>query len=407
MGKIFCILLILVTLLTGCGQSSQNSAAENKQIKIDLEGKQVTLTQPALVKNDTVYIALEDMAGLPGIKIDYDKTTGQITATRNASTMDMKIDQPLKAGDTKGPAPFMNKGVVYLPLRDTLHGLDYNSQEQKSNDGTITIILEKLGLDTDSLWKHFSAEELKVAEAALAAGVTITDPQHDWAPINEGTQPDGRSDNGHPYPLDFTDVKTATFGADSQYLYLKVEFYGVIPKDVVHWHNELLNKDDIIFSFSCNLGLGNFQNRNTGKPDGGLMQLGLGYIEGNIWNYLKDPVFYSTPVVAISNFATNTGTKDEHNEDIYAVSNGKGLVSGGAGTNYLIGAFPLSNFGLQLGDFIEFNLSVETGSLLFHHESIDIILDSGFKEGETIRYKLGDNTYENLGPPKNMPPLTK
>jgi hypothetical protein len=292
-------------------------------------------------------------------------------------------------------------------LRDTVQGLGYDSKEEKSPDGTVHITLVKLGYDVEDLWHRFSTDELKAAETALAVGVTITDTEADWAPISEGVQPDGRMDNGKPYPIAFTDVKSATFGADSQYLYLKVELYGEIPQDVVYWDNKDKNKQDFVHSFGCNLGLSNFYNRNTGKADTGLMQLGLSYIEGNIWTNPGNPTFYSPPVVAISNFATLSGSKDERNEDIYTVANGKGLVGGGAGTNYVIGAFPLSNFGLQLGDVIEFDLSMETGSLLFHHECVDVILDAGYKAGETIRYQLGANTYENLGPAKGLLPLTK
>jgi hypothetical protein len=229
--------------------------------------------------------------------------------------------------------------------------------------------------------------------------VTIDDPQGDWAPISEGIQPDGRMDNDNPYPLGFTDVKSVTFGADANYLYLKVELYEVIPNDVVYWDNTEFQKQDFISGMGCNLALLRFFNRNIGKEDTGLMQLGLSYIVGNIHTYLANPEFYQPPVVAISNFATPSGNKDEYNEDTYLTANSKGRVGGGAGLNFLIAAFPLNEYGLKLGDTIEFDLAMEVGSLLFHHECVDVILDCGLKAGETIRYQLGANTYENLGPP--------
>jgi len=399
MKQVLCLFFILVVLFAGCSQSNQNEVTETTHIKIILGGEEVILTKPALLKNDNVYISLEDMDSLPGIKITYNESTGEITAMRNTANLTMQLGQPLKPGDNNGPSPFLNQGVVYLPLRDAIQYLEYNSQQETSPDETIVITLIKLGFDISDLWHPFSTSELSAAEAALAAGVTILDPQGDWASVSEGIQPDGRTDNTHPYPLDFTDVKSVTFGADSQYLYLKVELYDVIPNDVVYWDNTELQKQDFISGMGCNLALMHFFNRNIGRDDTGLIQLGLSYIEGNIWTFLENPVFYTPPVVAISNFATPSGNKDNHNEDIYLVSNSEGRVGGGAGTNYFMAAFPLSNFGLQLGDTIEFNLALEVGSLLFHHECVDVILDCGFKTGETIRYQLGANTYENLGPP--------
>jgi hypothetical protein len=406
MWKIPGLFFIFIMLVTGCGQTGQSNLLQQNQVSIILKAEQIALSQPALVQKETVYVSSDDLANLPGLKVSYDQNTGEITATGKDVTFPMKVGQPFKEGDKNGPKPFLEKGVLYLPLCDTVSRLGYKATEEKSQNGTFAVTLEKLWQDAYDAWKPFSAKELKAAEAALAAGVTITDPANDWAPISEGTQPDGRMDNGNPYPISFTDVKSMTFGADSQYLYLKVELYDIIPTKVVYWQNTEFNKEDFIHSFSCNFGLSHFLNRNTGKADGGLMQLGVSYVEGDPRDNLVNPKFLNPPVVAISNFATVTGNKDKNNEDTYNVSNGDGRTGGGAGKNYVIGAFPLSNFGLQFGDVIEFDFSMETGSKLFHHECVDVILDCGYKAGETIRYKLGANTYESLGPPANMLPLT-
>jgi hypothetical protein len=60
---------------------------------------------------------------------------------------------------------------------------------------------------------------------------------------------------------------------------------------------------------------------------------------------------------------------------------------------------------LKFGDEVTFSLATETGSSIYHHEAIDFILgDSNpkVKTGAIIKYKLGSNTYENLGIPENM-----
>jgi hypothetical protein len=405
MGRIPSFLLIVVILLTGCSQSGQNKTTQPGKAKIILNGEEITLSQPVLLLKDAVCVSSEDLASLPGIKINYDQATGEITATRKDAVLVMHIGQPFKPDDKNGPTPFLKQDILYLPFRETIERLNYKTQEETSPDGVITITLEKLGFEVEDLWPPFSAEQLRTAEAALASGVTINDPEADWAPISEGFQPDGRMDNGKPYPLAFTDVKSVSYGADDQYLYLKVVLYDVIPGEVVYWENSEFKKTDYIQGMGCNLALISFLNRNTGKTDEGLMQLGVTYIEGSGRENLENPTFYTPPVVGLSNFATLTGTKDKYNEDIYGVSGSNGLTSGGAGKNYFMGAFPLSLFGLQLGDVIEFNISMEVGSKLFHHECVDVILDCGYKTGETILYQLGASTYENLGPPKNELPL--
>jgi len=399
MKKILFFLLILVILFTGCDQTEQTTVASSAQVILKVNDEEVLLIQPAIIKNDVVYISLEDFGYLPGIEFTYKTSTGEITVTRHGTQLVMHIDEPLKPDDVNGPTPFLYQNKAYLPLCDAISYLEYHPIQDTLPDGTIVITLEKQGHDAEDMWRPFSATELMAAAAALEAGVTINDPESDWAPISEGVQPDGRMDNDNPYPLPFTDVKSVTFGADHQYLYLKVEFYDVIPEDVVYWDNEELNEQDFITGMGCNLALTHFFNRNIGKDDEGLMQLGLSYIVGNIHTFLENPEFYIPPAVGISNFATPSGTKDQYNEDVYLVSNSNGRVGGGAGTSYLLAAFPLIEYGLQPGDVIEFNLSVEVGSLLFHHECVDVILDCGLKAGETIRYQLGSDTYENLGPP--------
>jgi hypothetical protein len=405
MIRFFYIIPVIIALLAGCYQSGNRGEQDFQpaRVNIILNNESVALTQPPLLRKDAVYVAADDLSSLPGIKIDYNQVTGEISTSRSDTVFSMRIGQPLKEGDKNGPRPFLNQDVVYIPFCDAISRLNYSTRTEKSNDGTLTVILEKMGFDITDIWKPFSVSELKAAEDALAKGITLDDPRGDWAPISEGIQPDGRSDNAYPYPLAFTDVRKIRIGADSKYLYLKVELDDVIPGKLVYYENPQQQKTDYIASMCTNLGLGRFFNRNTGKDDAGLMQLGVSFIEGE-QNGVENPRVFEPPAVATSSFATVTGEK-RNGEDVYAVSEGKGSVAGGPGRNYAVGAFTLSNFGLQIGDVIEFDISMEVGSKLFHHESVDVMLDCGYKAGETIRYRLGSDTYEKLGPPKNMLPL--
>ena len=375
-----------------------------------MNGADVTLAQPPLLLKDVVYVTKEDIASLPGISIEYNQATGELTSKRLGNTLFMKIGQPLKAGDKNGAVPFLQQGIVYLPLCDVISRLNYNTQTNKAPDGTIVIILEKLGFDFTDYLKmvtstRFSADELKAAETALAQGITITDLQNHWALINEGVQADGRKDNGKPYPIAFTDIKSVTLGADGHYMYLKYEFYDVLPEKLFYFENPDLGLTDFISGLGGGFFLSNFFNRDTGKDDVGGMSISLTWVQGDSQRYTDNPNLFAPPVVAVQNQATLTGGKFDNGDDRYNIDDVNGLVAGGAGTNYLMAAFPLKEYGLQLGDIIEGSLGIEVGSKLFHHECCDVVLDCGFKAGEIIRYELGANSYENLGPGNNLIPL--
>jgi len=399
--------MMFALLLPACSQTSQTEVIDNAKIKLVSQGEAVTLKYPAVLKNDTVYVSLEDIADLPGLKIDFNAATGAITITGKDQSYELKTGEPFKLNDVNGPRPFLKDNLLYLPLEMTLNWIHYQVQSEKSRDGVYTFTVEKPWTDAQDQWKPLTDKELADVEAILAKGITISDPESDWAPIQEGLQPDGRKDNGQPYPISFTDIKSISFNADEKYLYIKITLYGIIPDEVTSWQNTQYNKKDFIQGIGCNIDLARFFNRNTGQWDQGLMQTGVSWVEGDPRENLINPKFVNPPIVGVSSFATNSGTKDKNNEDIYTMSSGEGRVGGGAGDDYFIGIFALKNFGLQLGDIIDIDISMEVGSILFHHECVDIILNNNTKTGDTIRWALGSNTYENLGPPKGALPLTK
>ncbi len=236
-------------------------------------------------------------------------------------------------------------------------------------------------------------EELTIALQALANGITIADAQNDYAEVKEGViQGDGRPDNPRPWAMPFTDLKNVTVGADDEYIYVKYQFYAVIPSELQR------NDTDYITSVCINFDLINYYNHNINQIDGsGLMQTGITYAVGNKEDAKvndQTPV-YNPPVVGTSTFgAANSEVKDENGEDTYGISSGEGKVYGGAGFDYVIAAFPFSNLGLQKNQEIIFSVSAESGSKVYHHQSIDPLLDFGsYKSGKRITWVIGSNTY--------------
>jgi len=242
-----------------------------------------------------------------------------------------------------------------------------------------------------------TSEELAIANTALGAGISIDDGQNDFAKMSSALQPDGRPDNVNPWPLPYTDLKNVQIGADNNYLYAKYQFYGLFPNDLFR------NGDDFLAGVGVNFGLENYFNHNLGKVDSSaLFQVGLAYASKNKDEdrLSESSSFFNPPKLGTSTFGeANPLVKDKDGEDTYGISSGEGKAFGGAGYDYIIVAFPLSNLGLQFGDEITFSLSTESGSRVFHHQSVDPLLDFGSaKMGRIVTWKIGSNSYQSKIP---------
>ena len=245
---------------------------------------------------------------------------------------------------------------------------------------------------------RMTTEQLKTAEAVLANGITIEDESgvfYDFGP--NSIEGDGKQDNPNPYSLGYNDLKSVTFDADEQYFYIRYDLYGVLPTKM-----DVVNGDDIR-GIGANLDLVEFTNKD-GIRDQGCWQVGLMYTEGTgtdakesnsaARQYREIP-----PRLGLCDLATPTSVRDKNNEELYAISNDAGLVSGGQGCDYIIAAFPLANFGMKIGDQIIFSISVETNSGVYHHASCDLLLQVGtLKCGMNIIYTLGSNSYTTETP---------
>lgn len=241
--------------------------------------------------------------------------------------------------------------------------------------------------------KQMTNAQIQTANAAISKGVSIDDPQNDWFKFPAGSvEGDGRPDNSNSYPLPYTDVKNASFGAADNYFYIKYTFYEKIPETMQNY-----NADDIKM-YTSNIGLSKYTNA-AGQTENGEWQLGMAYIRGKNNDSLERSTDYTTvtPYMWITNMGEQTGT-DSTSESIWKIQNSKGLTAGGPGNDWIMAAFPLDNLGMKMGDTIEFSLSVETASRIYHHQSVDLVLGKGSnKQGDTIRYVLGSNTYEDIG----------
>ena len=87
--------------------------------------------------------------------------------------------------------------------------------------------------------------------------------------------------------------------------------------------------------------------------------------------------------------------QDSKQEILYKINTGEGLIAGGAGQDYILSAFPLSLFGIKLGDEVLFSCATETGSKVYHHAAVDVLFGSPTsKAGATLSYVLGAGDYK-------------
>jgi hypothetical protein len=250
-------------------------------------------------------------------------------------------------------------------------------------------------MEKGELPKPFTMDQLKQADLALSKGIKIDDPQYDFFQFPPNSfQPDGRPDNSDPYPLPWTNLKSLSVGADANYMYVKFEFWGEFPYKMVTY-----NGDDIMAT-GAKLTEFTFTNKD-GQEDSAELGDGVDFVEYRGENKFLDYVPAKKPTLGQLAMLSPTG-QDEQLETIYKTMNGAGMVGGGAGYNYVIGAYPLNELGLKFGDEVVFSCSTETGSKIYHHEAIDLLLDEdNIKFGSRIKYKLGNDQYEIL-PPKNL-----
>jgi hypothetical protein len=217
----------------------------------------------------------------------------------------------------------------------------------------------------------FSNEFRQKVENALSSGIILNDERNDFVPmgikdLNQGGKPNNQS----PYNLGFNDIKSVQLGADKDYLYYKVQFWGSNPKKA-----PVIDGDTIIGS-GVKLGL----------VDKKGMDLQVLYV-GSGW----------IPKIGVSTIDTNysygaTGiTWPEDKRMTHTDRDSK--VDGGSGTSYLMGAFPLPKMDLKSGQEVNFTVSIETESEKYDHAAVDVLMSHGDKQGDYITWKIGSNVY--------------
>ena len=283
--------------------------------------------------------------------------------------------------------------ISYIVISNIINKNNDNKKEKEKLELERQRQADEDRRNEELLHPKLTKAELTKAYNSFENGIEIDDPKWDFVKMPGGLQGDGRPDNQNPERLAYTDLKKVYIGADTEYIFVKYEFYGNFPKEVYEFGDR-----DFLAGIGVNFVITSYYNHNLKKHDeAALLQLAITYVSRNKDQRLVDwdSVFLENPTTGTSTFGeANSKVKDENGEDTYGISTGNGKTYGGVGTNYLLAEFPLSNLGLKYGDQIIFEIGVESSSRVYHHQSSDALLDYGHEKSvKYITWTIGANFY--------------
>lgn len=184
---------------------------------------------------------------------------------------------------------------------------------------------------------------------------SVSDPLNDYAYI--GLIGKGPAEGSYPFPA--IDIINAYVGTDSDYIYVKWEVAGVMPKKAI-----LLDDGTKLSSYNFSFSLDTDRNPATGSPvDAGTEVRMFFEVQTSDNAYTIDTYYFADP----------TG-KSHPEPERFSSDGGGSFVLGGPGHNYAVARFPLKDLGLEKGSIVDMTQgSSEAESGMWHHYSVDDI----------------------------------
>lgn len=223
---------------------------------------------------------------------------------------------------------------------------------------------------------HMNGSLAKKAEAALAKGISISDPAQDFPLMGQkGEDVKEKPNNDNPYDLPFLDIKEVQAGIDDDYLYFKIVFFGKIPKNSPGLNGDKILADGIKVNI---------------VNEKGEEQIDLSMSYDFILLGIKSlNCYYSTEPTGI-----------EWPEDArFAKTNWDCKVL--IGDDYVLGALPIKNYPILKEKQIYFNAQHEAESKMYDHAAVDLLGGKGkmpavikWASG-TKNFEVDDNFYQN------------
>lgn len=239
------------------------------------------------------------------------------------------------------------------------------------------IIIILLGFGAYAYWFYvynirMRPVDIRQAEQVFETGISISDPRSDPAKM-ENDPKNPKENNPNAYKVDFIDVKSMNVGADQNYLYFKINFYGTIPKKADQ------NNGDPIMNTGNKVEI-----MDQGGADRAIAVAGFGWTTSFL-----PPVIDTSCMYGATGIEWPEGARFLHQDK-------SGKVYGGAGYDYIMGMFPLDKLELKYGEMAYLSLSAETSSKNYGHASIDVLQGpgEGSKMPGFVTWRVGSNTYQ-------------
>ncbi len=172
-----------------------------------------------------------------------------------------------------------------------------------------------------------------------------------------------------PVPWPSIDVTRVSVGVEAGFLYMRVDFAGAIPADVVH----LMPEGEIEEQFVTNQGMNIALNVDgeVGTGGGGEGVSGIDIFFAVSFDYGKRHQIYA-------NWDFPDGDVHHHQSQLYGE-----LGEGGPGSSYAVVRYPISDLGsffprgetVDIGSWSEAESYEADGTLKYHHFAFDRVID--------------------------------
>ncbi len=213
-----------------------------------------------------------------------------------------------------------------------------------------------------------TGEVLSAAEKALNAGITIQDPKDDFVIMGKNDEKVDPENNPSPYRLPIFDIKSVSYGADSNYFYYKVIFYDTLPDKAPSVDG------DKILAIGSKVGVLSEKIQLSELFTGSGWVPPIGFPNLNTY-YFWGPTGIEWPESAR-----------------YTHQDRDSKISGGAGTDYVMGAFPLEKAALKIGQEAHLSFMMEAKSGKFTHAAVDVLRGDG-KMSAVVNWIVGTKVF--------------
>jgi hypothetical protein len=215
---------------------------------------------------------------------------------------------------------------------------------------------------------HMGNDLVQKAESALGEGIIINDRAQDFPLMGQkGEDVKEKQNNNNPYNYSFLDLKEVKVGVDEDNIYIKVIFYGDIPKDAPRPNGDKILSDGIKINF---------------VNEKGVEQVDFAMSYDFIPFGIKiSNCYYSSQPTGIVWPEDARFAKTAWDCKVFV------------GEDYILGALPIKDHAILKNKEIYFDVQHEAESKIYDHAAVDLLGGEG-KMPAVIKWTKGTKDFE-------------